>query len=251
MKGWRIFVHSVRLIVNNLGDALRVSGLLYLVQVASQIYAYTRLPARPVGAPGLPAEEFTTSGEAGIFGLLFLATVVASLWIAVGWHRFVLEEEYPRGWVPRWHGGAMLSYLWRSILVFLAVAVLMLVAGLIVAMAALISPALIAIFGLGIVGLGSYLFFRLGVTLPATAVGHKLSLRESWNATRDRDGAIVVLAFITIAATALIQLPNFAGEPRSLLTLVYTLVTGWVATMVGISVLTTLYGHYVQGRPID
>ncbi|GGA99816.1 hypothetical protein [Allosediminivita pacifica] len=251
MKGWQIFVHSVRLIVNNLGDALRVSALLYLVQVAHQIYAFAYLPARPTGGEGLSPEEIGASGQGGMALLLFLAFIVSSLWIAVGWHRFVLEEEYPRGWIPQWHGGAMLSYLWRSILVFLAVGALMFVALFVIAMVALVSPALIAVFGLGIVGLGSYLFFRLGVTLPATAVGHKLSLRESWKATRDRDGAIVILAFITIAATALIQLPNFAGEPRSLLTLVYTLVTGWIATMVGISVLTTLYGHYVQGRPID
>ena len=250
MKGWQIFVHSVRLIVNNLGNALRVSALLYLVQVASQIYAYTQAPL-PAELEGMTAEQLVASSNAGTSALLFLASVVASLWIAVGWHRFVLEEEYPRGWLPNWHGGAMLSYLWRSFLVFLAVVVLMLVAFLVVVMVAMVAPPLFMIFGFGMVGLASYLFFRLGVTLPAIAVGHKLSLRESWAATRDRDGAVVILAFITIAATALIQLPNFAGEPRSLLTLIYTLVTGWIATMVGISVLTTLYGHYVQGRPID
>ena len=27
-------------------------------------------------------------------------------------------------------------------------------------------------------------------------------------------------------------------------------VTGWFVTMVSVSILTTIYGHYVEGRPI-
>ncbi|SDX88457.1 hypothetical protein [Citreimonas salinaria] len=244
-KGWDIFMHSVRLVLRNLGPALRVSALLYTVQVAGQVSAlYSPIEAAEV--PGMAAEPSLLSV------ILAFAAIVASLWIAVGWHRFVLEEEYPQGWLPRWHGATLLRYLWRSIVVGIVVVLGILVAFIPIMLFLAIAPAVAGIFAFGMIGLGGYLFFRLGVTLPAAAVGHRLSLREGWRATKDADGAIVVLAFIVIGASLVIQAPALVNpDPTSIVNVVYTIVTGWFATIIGVSVLTTLYGHYVQGRPID
>ena len=43
MTGWRIFVHSVRMVVDNLGTALRLSLVLYLVQVAGAVLLLSAL----------------------------------------------------------------------------------------------------------------------------------------------------------------------------------------------------------------
>lgn len=50
----------------------------------------------------------------------------------------------------------------------------------------------------------------------------------------------------------MLQVPTIlSGDPGSLVSLVYALVVGWFATMIGISLLTTVYGHCVEGRGID
>ncbi|MFW2542855.1 hypothetical protein ACN2XU_09450 [Primorskyibacter sp. 2E107] len=244
MKGWTIFTHSVRLVLSNLEMALRVSLVLYLLQAAYHVMAFMAAPeaAEPsVFAPSDPVFDLPLL-------LLGLGTIVSSLWIAVAWHRYVLVEEMPAGWLPRWHGDKILGYLGRSImlglLIFLVLAVTMVVVVVLPALQAFIMP--------GLVLAGSYFFFRLGVMLPAGAVGEKLSVAECWSATRDKDGAIVVLAVLMMAGTFILQVPSLvSGNLYSPITLVYNLVTGWFATMIGVSILTTLYGHYVQGRSID
>ena len=37
MKGVQLFTHSIRQVLNNLGPALRISGVLYLVQIATSL----------------------------------------------------------------------------------------------------------------------------------------------------------------------------------------------------------------------
>ncbi|MGR3494513.1 hypothetical protein [Citreimonas sp.] len=245
MKGWQIFMHSVRLVLRNLGPALRVSAVLYAVQVAGQVSAlYSPIDAGDV--PGVAQEGSALSV------ILAIAAIVASLWIAVGWHRFVLEEEYPYGWLPQWHGATLLRYLWVSIIVGIVVVLGVLLAFIPIVLFLAAAPAIAGIFAFGMIGLGGYLFFRVGVMLPAIAVGQRLGVREAWRATKDADGAIVVLAFIVIGASLVIQAPALLNpDPASIVNVVYTIVTGWFATIIGVSVLTTLYGHYVQGRPID
>ncbi|NDW32060.1 hypothetical protein [Salipiger sp. PrR007] len=245
MKGWRIFVHSLRMVVDNIGTALRVSLVLYLVQAASQIATY--LHADDAGPDGLPVQ---------VIGLPALALVVlavlASLWIAVAWHRFVLTGEEPRGWLPRWHGGEILGYFGRSILIALVIFLGMMISAIPVALIGAAVPGLAPVLVFGLVGLGGYLFFRLGLILPASAVGEKLTLKQAWRATAEDDGAVVTLAMLVIGGSLLVELPalidNSAG---SIVNLVYGLVINWFATMIGISVLTSLYGHFVEKRPID
>jgi hypothetical protein len=251
MKGWQIFVHSLRLVLNNIRPALQVSALLYLPQVLLQVMSY-RNPQ--LAGPGPMAEPGAGPADPGLYGtylLLGLLSLVASLWIAVAWHRYVLEEEYPRGYLPRWHGASMLGYLGRSILLGLIVLFAMAIAGIPVGLVGAAAPGLVGVLVFGLIGLAGYLFFRLGVMLPAAAIGERMSLSEAWSATRDDDGAVVVLALLVIGGSVIVQLPSLVGGQGSFVDLVYQVVTGWFATLIGISVLTTLYGHYVQGRPID
>lgn len=246
MKGWQILVHSVRLVLRNLDAALRVSLVLYLVQVANQLYLFTMpVSETPEGMPMMDVRAaFPTL-------LLGIAAIVASLWIAVAWHRYVLNEEYPQGWLPRWHGSNMLNYLGRSIMIGLLIALAMLVAAIPGGLLTLSAPGLGGVLVFGLIGLAAYLFFRLAVMLPAAAMGRPMTLGDAWTATKDKDGAVVLLALIVIAASVIIQLPSLAGGQGTVVDLLYQIVTGWFATIIGISVLTTLYGHYVEGRPID
>lgn len=244
MKGWTIFTHSVRLVLSNIDIALRVSLVLYLVQAAFHVVGYLAVPENAI-----PGQPFAVDPAYALqLFVLGIAALVASLWIAVAWHRYVLLEEQPSGWIPKWHGGRILGYLGRSMLIGFAIAFAIMAALLIL----LVLPFLQAFILPGVVLAGSYFFFRLGVMLPAGTVDQKMTLGESWTATKDKDGAIVVLALIMMAGTFLLQIPTMlSGDSSSFISMIYDIVTGWFATMIGVSILTTLYGHYVQGRPIE
>ncbi|WP_435311498.1 hypothetical protein [Primorskyibacter sedentarius] len=250
MKGWQIFVHSVRLVLNNIGAAFRISFVLYLVSAAAQVYGYMNADTMAEVETGAFSPEAIQLDGTTLF--LSLLGLVASLWIAVAWHRFVLEEEYPTGFLPRMHGAKMLGYFGRSLLIGIIVMLGTIGAGFILGVVAFLAPPLgLLIFPVSI-GLGAVLFFRLGSILPACAVGQKLSLNEAWAATRGEATTFVVLGVIITLATLVIFLPSLINsDPASVINLIYVLVVNWFATIIGISLLTTVYGHFIQGRPID
>ena len=71
------------------------------------------------------------------------------------------------------------------------------------------------------------------------------------NATKDDNVTIFLLALISVFATLAL------GMLGGLLSAIPVLGTGigflsqWLVTMVGLSILTTLYGHYVEGRALS
>ena len=240
MTGWRIFVHSVQLVLRNLSSALRVSLVLYAVQAAAQV-AFFLSVTENAGTlqPSLPVV------------LLSILGVVASLWIAVAWHRFVLAEEYPAGWLPRWHGGSILLYFWRSLLIGLLVVALVVAVGVVLALALGTTGIGIVLVPLLATTAAAVLFFRLSPWLPAAALDRPMDLPDAWSRTAGRTGDLLVLALITGIFTTLLELPGLLGGGASLFGLVYGLVLGWIGTMVGASILTTIYGITVEGRAID
>ncbi|MBV2359447.1 hypothetical protein KUH32_06655 [Thalassococcus sp. CAU 1522] len=254
MKGWQIFVHSVRLVLNNLGDALRVSAVLYAVQAAVQIVLFLNPPGvmeMDVVANGEPMQMMDPGDALRVLALQIVG-IVASLWIAVAWHRYVLAGEYPKGWLPAWPGSKLAGYLGRSIMIGLLIALGVAILSIPVGFLAVLVPGLGVLTISALIGFGAFLFFKMGPILPAVALGEPIRLSEAWNATRGQDSAILTLALIVIAGSLLVQAPTLlAGTGTPFITLVYTLVTGWFLTLIGASMLTTLYGHFVQGRPID
>jgi len=93
--------------------------------------------------------------------------------------------------------------------------------------------------------------YRLALILPASSVDKRLGLGEAWAATSGATGDIVVLALISAVAAVVIGLPSlvFTG-PLLPLGILWDAAVTWLSLMVGISILTTLYGHYVEGRPL-
>lgn len=250
MKGWQVFRHSFNLVIANLHQALRLSLVLYVVQSLYTIYSLLN-PPEMIEVEGTEVPMMTPDAILPTIVLGLLA-VVASLWIAVAWHRYALTGEEAVGWVPRFHGSAVLGYLGRSFLIGILVVLGVVAMSIPVGLISIGIPVLAGPMSLLLIGLAGYLFFRLGVMLPAVALGEKLSLGQAWEATRNESGTIVTLALIVVGASIVIQLPSwFNDDPSSIINIVYSLVVNWFATIIGISVLTTLYGHFVENRPID
>lgn len=250
MKAWQIFVHSVRQVFGNLNGALRVSGLLYLAQVAVLVvfgvYAVS---------DQADIQHKMMSGEVSVAPILLgmLVSFLCGLWIAVGWHRYVLLVEEP-GLVPPFRGDRMLGYLGRSIIIGVIAVLLGAVVGSL--LAAVLLPLLgfsaggAMLFSL-LVGLPVvYVIYRLSVGLPASAVGRPLGLGEAWAATAGESGTLIGLAVLSLVASFALGLPAMILAEVPILAFVWNIGAGWVQLMVGVSILTTLYGHYVEKRAL-
>lgn len=250
ITGWQIFKHSFNLVMANLEQAFRLSLVLYLIQSAYTLYSFFN-PPQMMEFEGMqvPVMSPETIFPTIVLGIL---AVIASLWIAVAWHRFALTGESTSGWVPQFHGSAVMGYLGRSILIGVLVVLGVMVLSIPIGIISIGLPPLAGIMSLLLIGLAAYLFFRLGIMLPAAALGEKLTLGDTWDVTKGRSSTILVLALIVVGASIIIQLPSwFNDNPSSIINVVYSLVVNWFATIIGISVLTTLYGHFVENRPID
>lgn len=255
MKGLSLFAHSLKLVVRNLAMAMRLSFLPFIIVMLAQFWmmfelaalAPSEMPVNSGAFPWIPA------------ALFFLSALVCYPWIAVVWHRFVLLEEYETGLIPTFNRHLIASYLGRSILIGLvmiavvvAAVIVLVVAVPILAPRSLQWPYIFEIFAeVTPVLLGSYLLFRLGVVLPAAALNKELGLWDAWHATKGNTGAIVLLAGMSASFNWVTKLPL----PSDLSTwplhyVAYDAITGWLMVIISISILTTLYGHYVEGREI-
>jgi len=243
--GMSLFVHSIRLVFSHLHEALRISGLIYIS--LSLAYGIAKLtfpnPSTSTGIPWwmLPAP--------------FIA-IPLYLWIAVGWHRFILLDEQPNIAVPRFVGDRILAYFGYSFLVGLILFGVGFIFGFVFFfLTALAQGSELAASGSMLLLMVASLVCanRLAPLLPASAIGRSISVGTAWAATSKGNGAIIVLSLLSAVAAFVVDLPAnllVTMPSGAILALIWLTITGWLKLMVGASILTTIYGHYVEGRPI-
>lgn len=256
MQAKRLFAHSIRQVFGNLGAAVRISGVLYLIQwVVTLVLGMTAAKdIQPVSGD----QAAMAAALKGLFGPALLALTVllfTDFWVAVAWHRYVLKEEMSRGILPLFVGRRILGYFGTALaiggmLIVPALLISTLVGGTIRgALGTSFLPTLVSQV-LSQTLLGAFAF-RMSAVLAGVALepGHKLS--EAWQATEGETVTFLELAFycaLALAAADIAGSTLFSGV--LVLQIAYNFVAQWVITMVGISILTTLYGHYVQKRPL-
>ncbi len=258
MLGVQILLHAIRMVANNPGAALRISGVLMAVQFVLVM---------ALGLEGLFLGEDATgmiaSGDYphGGAALVMLLQGVTALWVAVAWHRFILREEAPGTFVPAFNGRAILSYLWAGViflLVMILVAIPFGVLAGILAAPVMASPTAGTALSSGLILFlllwlpVTYISYRISPILPAAALRDPLPLREAWYATGASGPAFVVLA---VASVLLVWLANLPVVPLSrgarLLGFVWAFVVQWGVLLVGVSVLTTIYGLFIEKRELN
>ena len=251
--GVNLFMHSVRLVLGDWRNALRVTGLLYLIYAVPALILGLLFPAVTPGQSGEQALATMASfAPVGIItGLLLL---VVYIWLAVTWHRYILLDEQPAGQLPAFHRSEILSYAGNAILLGLIMLVISVVVGLVLsplAFLGVIGAIVISIVLLSIVLIVDY---RLGLVLPSRAVGQKLTFGEAWAATKGQSATILVLAIVSALAAVVIDIPamvlTLLPGIGFILALIWGLCTGWIKLVVGVSILTTLYGVYIEKRNI-
>lgn len=247
MKAWAIFVHSIRQVFGNLPEALHVSGLLYLVQMAVAV----ALGVTPASMD--PSTEMAPEKALGVIAVL-IVLLVSTLWITVAWHRFVLLGERPTSYIPVITAGRLARYAGRSLLIGLAVIALVLVLG--IAASILFTPllgqtplaALLTVLAMVVPGLA--VLYRLSAALPGLALDRPTGFADGWVATTGDTQTILILAFFTGLIGIVLGAPLGLMQQGSLVALLWELGAGWLQLMISASVLTTLYGHYIEKRPL-
>ena len=254
MFGIRIFLHAVQMVLNNPGPAVRISGVLMAIQFASAWF----LGGGTVVATG-DVQTLIQTGAATAGGAFvnLVVTLLTSLWIAVAWHRFILREEVPAGPLPAFNGGAIGAYFIAG-LIFVLILILVavpfsLLAGLIVAPFAMAGgqPGLLVglIAGLILYLPLAYVGYRISPILPSAALQNRMPLRDAWYATATSGAAFVVLTVVSVLAGLLVAAPGAVlGQT---LGAVWAFLAQWITVLVGASILTTIYGHYVEGRDLN
>ncbi|MBD3665246.1 hypothetical protein [Sulfitobacter aestuariivivens] len=251
MKGWEIFMHSVRLVFSNLDAALRISLVPYAISGLALVYLGSEALQL---MEGVSPEDMMAAGPGVWTGFMLygLISIIVALWIAVSWHRYVLLEEYPTGWIPRFHGGAIFQYLFKGVIIAFVVLgmviVVTIILGLLIGWTGPLGSALVSVAGFAA---ATYAFYRLCPLLPAAAMGRNMVSREAWQATSGNDATIAMLVFLVLVSSFVLQIPISIFGAESVLGIAYSVIVGWIMMLVGVSVLTTFYGHFVEGRPID
>lgn len=257
---WQLIRHSFAMIFGNLGQALKVSVIPYGILVVAIVFIFS-----VAGIPMSGYDPSTFAAEAGSISplaiLLMFALVIFAIfvfgWVAVSWHRFILKEEYT-ALVPAVSGRPIWPYigksLWLGTIVFLIAIPVLIVVGLVAAPfisagSGLIVPLILTLAGLTAV---AYFWMRWAISLPATAIGDQMSLKEAWEITAPMSstlfGVALILMAINTVPTALLQ-GVYGASP--VLGFIIDIVLQWITVMLGLSILTTLYGHLVEGRSLD
>ena len=257
MLGLRVVIHAIKMLVHDVGLTLRLTLLPYLIATAAS-WGLGYLIAGPLYF----SEPLEQGGALALQPRLIAAALSAFLvywlvvcWMAVGWHRYSLLNERPQTAVPPLNQAFVGAYVGASIRVFLCMLLIAALAGVLMSIAAvggLVGPTggqfmpVILVLALTVVAM------RLGLVLPAAAIGQPLALRESWAATRGYLGTVIAVVFLTlmlgVPSQGLVQ-PFLVNSP--VVAAVITVALQWLNIVIGLSVLTTLYGICIEKRSLD
>ena len=251
--GVNLFMHSVRLVLGDWRNALRVTGLLYLIYAVPALLLGLFFPQVQTGQ-SVEAAGAAMLGFAPVAIITGLLLLVVYIWLAVTWHRYILLDEVPSGQLPAFNMNRILSYAGSAILLGLILVAISIVVSLVLS-PLLFLGFLVFILPIVVIAIALIIDYRLGLVLPAKAVDKPLSFGEAWAATKGQNGTILVLAIVSALAAVIIDIPAyiFGLIPGIgyILSLIWTLGTGWVKVVVGVSILTTLYGVYIEKRNIS
>ena len=255
--------HTLRLIWQNIGVALRISIPWAVLTFAAVIVAAMLASMAQSGeAPGMALLSFA------VFVGAFIVMLFGFGAAATAWHRYILLNELPSGFLPRPPSGLVWPYVGRAFVISL---ILMAVA----------IPAMMMFFILlgGITGEGAnpsatiilgavlvlnvliqFVFMRLAISLPAVALGNRgFSISQAWKQSSSEKitifWVVVIMTLVAGLVQAITGYGETGGDPAAMeqpgiLIIVLQLALSWLYVMFGICILTTLYGVIVERREI-
>ncbi len=248
--------HAINSVRNNLAYAFRVAWPWYAVMAAVVIVLMLLSTYYTAG------NSETSAGPAALIDLIRgLVTMVASASIAVNWHRYILLDEVPRGGDILRLDEKAWRYFGNMLLLFL---ILLVIGGAIAVPIGIIGGLAGSQQGVEILTVlvvapvAGIVALRLGTKFPAIALGRRdFSMKDAWIATAGNNLPIFFVILFEVAAAVAVfavisLLAYLTNQVSATLTVVITFILGlvvhWIFTIFSITVLTSLYGFFVEGR---
>lgn len=249
--------HAIRSVRNNIAYAFRISWPWYTLVLLAGLGAGVLVEYLSGGnVEAHPGVVLPVYAVLGFINLLSFAS------IAVNWHRYILLDEVPQGSELFRLDDKTWRYFGNLLLIGLIVACAAVVIVLPTAILSALSDALGVL--VGIVAVILFIWFipvvsyRLSVKLPAIALGRSdFMMRDAWAATQDNKLPIFVVALLqfllVIAAILLLLAMVFVLSSINTMLgfitgLILQVIVSWIASIFGITILTSLYGFFVEGR---
>ena len=249
MTGLKVIAHALRMVWRNRYEAIQIGLLPVALMIAAS--AVLRMHEGPLWSMA-HAQSFEQV-VLGAFAseeafMLMLVWVFATIWFFVNWHRLILLGEYPKGWLPRLHRNEAIAYLIASARLFGLGAVVLFV---LIFVTGVLGEALFNLFIFGVFAL-AFLLYRVSPVLPAAALGQKMGFGAALLATQGASLTILlVMAFRYASSRLLDTAVAGAADINGGLGLGVFMVLTFVLSLINVSILTTIYGHWVEGRPLD
>jgi hypothetical protein len=250
--------HALTSVFGNLGLIIRITWPWFIIgAIGMTLLSYA-------GVSGTLTRMNSVDPAAGFkfFAIAlaaFLLIIVAFASIAVAWHRYILKDEVPTGWSILRVDGVVLRYIGNM---FLALIAFLLAFVPFVFVLGLLGPLFFALSLLVAVLLLSPLLYRMLVKLPAIAVENQgFTFSSAFEVTKGNYWRFFALALILTIGNQVVSwssswvvanvlIPVLANISHALfpIALFFAGAVEFLVTMVGIAVLTSLYGFFVEGR---
>ncbi len=237
--------HALNSVIAYRGTGIRI-GLLWMIVLLALNLAGLFLTGRP------PEPQ---PGRIGLFDLVQIAVgMIAFYSIAVNWHRFVLRDEVPTARGALRLDGVVWRYTGNSLLIalmaFLPVAVFTAI------LSALMPPAVI--LALPAVAVAGTATFMLSLKLPAIALGRTdFGFADAMKAAGGNFwqvmgvflfSALIVFALALMLVVLVTLLSYLPQMPAVIVGLAVGAAVDLFVILFSVSVLTSLYGFFVERR---
>jgi hypothetical protein len=256
-----VMSHMFRSTFNNLKFALSAQWPWALVLAAAIVIPQQLLGIEPIDVDEATQPDAVNLSKALLWGLLVaIGACLAFSSAAVNWHRYILLDEIPVGMKKLRLDQTVWRYFGNLILIgLMLLAALLPVALLFSLLAGAGMTVVIFTMLLMVVFVLSPLVYRWSVKLPSIAIGRTdFGFSDAWKIT---DGnwmrfvgvGLLMMILSWIAGLGLLGVSTLAttllGESTGFwVDVALQVAINWVLTIMGVTLLTSLYGFFVEDR---
>lgn len=236
------------MLTRNAGTMLKILALPLLLAVILWIAIAVQLQGDVMFQLYL-GEYQSIAGPLFMIFVFLVAINLTLIWPVIVWHRFVLLET-PVGWVNK----IKIASIFRYFFTYIGIMLLVLIPSMIVIFSVTSvvdgqTPGFAGLTNFVVSPIIAWIVYRLTPVLPGIALEKEENgILSAWRATESGSGALFVLGLI-FGLIGFVQSMISFVLPETLATIVSVLISVFIL-LLQVSVATTIYGHYVEDRPI-
>jgi hypothetical protein len=197
-----------------------------------------------------------------IFYLTSTISMIIYASIGVTWHRYILQDVVPQGLARLRMDKTILRYVGNTLLIgifaLFSILPLAMLAGIILQIVGAPSNTVIPVYMSLAVMIALPVTYRFSLKLPAIAVANDhFRFGDAWNVTRGNMLQLVMLGVLVFAAMSAVgfglnalesAVQWAAGQSALVLFDILRQLASWIVAIFTITMLTSLYGFFVENR---